>query len=121
GGGGEGGGGERPGHCGWERGRDPAADREADEIGALEAKAIEELEIEVGDVVHAVEPVRQRRFPETRMRRGDHAPLLGEKLDERRIDREPGAAVQIENRRTLAALDELELDAADGVHWVLRR
>ena len=57
-----------------EVGCDPAADREADEIAARKLQPVHQLEIDVGDVVDAVEPVGQRRFAEARMRRRDHAP-----------------------------------------------
>jgi hypothetical protein len=38
-------------------GRDPAADRESDEIDVLKIELIEDVEIEVGEVGDVVEPV----------------------------------------------------------------
>ena len=46
-------------HLGGKLGRDPAADREADQIGAGQPHPIHQFEIDVGDVVDAVEPVGQ--------------------------------------------------------------
>ena len=97
-------------------GGDPAADREADEIGARQAQAVHQLEIDVGDVVDAVEPVRQRRLAEARMRRRDHAPLLRQQLEKRQVEADAAAAVQIEERRALPALEHIKLDTRDRNH-----
>src|SRR5262249_16624215 len=76
-----------------------------------------QFQIDVGDIVDAVEPVRQRRFAETGMRRCDHpAPVVGEHFEERHIDADAGAAVQIENRGALPALEQFQLDTGHRDH-----
>ena len=64
-------------------GGDPAPDRTADEVDAVELQDIHQFEIEMGNVVDAVEPIRQGRLAETRMRRCDEAALLGQRRHER--------------------------------------
>ncbi len=87
-----------------------------DHIRLRETRAIHQLEIEVGDIVDAVEPVRQRGFAEARMRRRDHAAILREPFDERHIHADTGAAMQPEERSALPALEHFELDACDRNH-----
>ena len=64
------------GHLGRHLRGDPAADRAADEIDRVETQPVHQFEIDVRDVVDAVEPVRQRRVAEARMRGRDHAPAF---------------------------------------------
>ena len=50
-------------------GRDPAAERDADQMDAVEIELVEEVEIEVGEVGDGVEPVRRVGGAEARMLR----------------------------------------------------
>ena len=97
-------------HLGRDLGGDPSADRETDEIGSRQTQAIHQFQVNVGNVVHAVEPVRQRRFAETGMRRRDHAPAFREQVDEWSVAPDAGATMQIENGLALPALEHVELD-----------
>ena len=74
-------------------GGDPAADRTADHVDLIEAQPVEQFEIDVGDVVHRIDPVGQAGFAEARMRRRDqpmprrqqaHIGMLGHEAAARR-------------------------------------
>ena len=85
-------------------------------IDSRQTQAIHQFEIDVRDVVDAVEPVRQRRLAEAGMRRRDHAALFREQVEKRHVEPDAGAPVQIENWRALPALEHLKLDACNGDH-----
>ena len=82
------------GRFGGHFGGDPAPDRAADEVDAVEFQDIHQFEIKMGDVVDTVEPVRQARLAKTWMRRRDEAALLGQGRHERLLRSKPAAAVQ---------------------------
>jgi hypothetical protein len=103
-------------YLGGEVGGNPSADRQADNVGSRQTQAIHQFQIDVGDVVHAVEPVGQRRSSKTGMRWGDDAPLAREQIDEGKVERDAAATVQIEHRRAAAALEYLELDTRERDH-----
>ena len=56
---------------GGEFGGDPAADRAADHIDLIEPEPVQQFEMDVGDVVHRIDPVGQAGFAEAGMRRRD--------------------------------------------------
>src|ERR1700730_1516231 len=97
-------------------GGDPAADGEPDHVDTHEAEAIHELEIDMADVVHAFEPIRERRSTETGMRRSNDASLLCDQVQERNVWADTGAAMQIEDGLAASALKNLQLDAGYGGH-----
>src|SRR5260370_41428273 len=84
-------------HLGRGLGGAPAADGEADEIGSRQTETVEQIEIDVADVVHAVEPVRQRRSSKAGMRGGNDAPLLRKQVEKGQIRHEAAAAMQIKD------------------------
>ncbi len=94
-------------------GRDPAADRAADDFGFGQVKPVQQFEIQISDVVDAIEPVGQARFAEAGMGRSDQAPfarqLRGKTL--------PGivalAAMQEQQRAAMACLEHFEVDSRD--------
>jgi len=103
-------------HLGGELGGDPSAERQSHDVGSPQRQAIQQFEIDVGDVIDAVEPVRQRRLAKAGMRRRDDAPAPREQVDEAHVGRDPGAAVQIKDRRAAPALEHLELDPGNRDH-----
>ena len=58
---------------GREFGGDPAADRTADHVDLRQAQPVHQFQIDVGDVVHRIDPVGQAGFAEARMRWRDQA------------------------------------------------
>ena len=96
-------------------GGDPAPDRAADEVDAVEFQDIHQFEIEMGNVVDTIEPIRQARLAEAWMRRCDEAALLGQRRDERLLRTKTAAAVQKQNgtRRPLAGIEQFKLDVCD--------
>ena len=98
-------------HLGGDFGRNPAADRAAHQVGSGDPKLVHQFEIDVGDVVDAVDPVGQGGFAETRMRGRDHVPLLCHQRQERIAGGDPLAAVKIKERRAVAAFEQLDRDA----------
>ena len=98
-------------------GGDPAADRTGDQVDLRDVEPIEQLEIDVGDVVDAIEPFRQARFAEARMRRRDHAGALPPAATKRLPGIVTLAAMQKQNRAAMirAAIHckQLEIDAGN--------
>ena len=62
--------------------RDPAADRAARDIDHIELETIQQLEIEMGDIVDAVEPVRQAGPTKAGMRGHDQTAPRRKQRDE---------------------------------------
>ena len=58
--------------------RDPAPQRTTDQIDARKAELVQEFQVDMGDIVCAVEPIRQSRFSKAGMRRADESTLLCE-------------------------------------------
>ena len=76
---------------------DPASDRAADKVDAVEFQDVHQFEIKMGNVVNTVEPIRQARLAEAWMRRRDEAALLGQRRHERLLRSKAAAAVQKQN------------------------
>ena len=96
-------------------GRDPAAEREADQIDAVEIELIEEIEIEVGEVGDVVEPVRRvgaRRSPDARAR-SRHGARRGPPCTGSQLSGAAGA-MQDQQRPARAAAHQADVAAADG-------
>src|SRR6185312_6059127 len=98
---------------------DPAADRGADQGHALQLEPVDQLEIDMRDIVDAIDPIGQARIAEAGMRGRDDAVMCGQQRDESVIGRETRAAMQEEQRRARAALMDLELDLAEFQHLPL--
>jgi hypothetical protein len=69
--------------------------------------------MDVGDIVDAVEPVRQCRFAETRVRRRDDAVSLREQANKRIVGPYTTGAMQEQDWRSTAALEQLKVNASD--------
>src|SRR5579862_6176159 len=69
----------------------------------------------MGNIVDAVEPIRQGRLAEARMRRCNEAALFGERRHERLLRAETAAAVQEQNGtpRPSAGIEQFKLDVCD--------
>ncbi len=67
-------------------------------------QAIQQLEIEVGDIVDAIEPLGEIGLAEARMRRHDEPALCRQQRNEGLPDFEAAAAVKEKKRPTLSAL-----------------
>ena len=105
-------------HLGRDLGGDPSADRKADDVDAGQIQPVHQFQIDMGDVVDAVEPIRQGGFSEAGMRRRDHPPVLREQIEKRQVRADAGAPVQMQCRRSLPAVQQLQLDACDGDHAI---
>ena len=94
-----------------ELGCDPAAEREADEVDAVELERVEEVAVVQDEIVEAVEPLRKLRVPEARVLRGDQVDLLREPLVERQPHPRRARAMKEHNRltRAFAAVGDLEI------------
>ena len=77
---------------------------------SLRFEPIEEIEIEVAEIVDAIDPGRQRRAAESRMRRRDDAAAAREKRVKRRLGPKLLDAVENDNRPPGAALGQIEGD-----------
>ena len=95
-------------------GRDPAAEREADQIDVVEIELIEEIEIEVGEVGDVVEPVRRVGGAEARMLGHDHVVARGEVRHVGQPASRAAGAVQDQERAAGAAAHQADVAAADG-------
>ena len=69
----------------------------------------------MGDVIDAVEPIRQGRLAEARMRRRDEAALFGQRRYERLLWTKTSAAMQEHNGtpRPLTGIEQFKLDVRD--------
>ena len=72
-------------------GRDPSAERMADEMHLIEAERVDEIEIEIGKVGKLVQPVRRIGPAEAGMIRHDHVVALRQRRHERQPDADPAA------------------------------
>ncbi len=84
-------------------GRDPAAERIADDAHGIEAEMLQEVEVEVGEVGYVVEPRGRVGSAESRMLWHDHVIALGELLHERHPVCRPARAMKEQQRLALAA------------------
>src|SRR3984957_7925730 len=96
-------------------GGDPASDRAADKVDAVEFQDVHQFEIKMGNVVDTVEPIRQARLAEARMRRCDEAAFFGQRRHEWLLRSETSTTVQKQNgpRRPLAGIEQFKLDVRD--------
>ena len=94
--------------------RDPAAERHAHDGEVVERELVDEVEIEIGEVVDAIERLRRLRAAEAGMGRRQHARAGGEGVEHRRIGLEADAGMQEQERPAAPALDHLDADAVDG-------
>ena len=102
-----------------ELGRDPAADAGTGDVDLVETERIHRLDIAEGEIVHGLDVVVLVRAGAAGMRRRDHgAKALRERVVERQESRRRavhvGEAVQIEERRTVSGLGDLDRVAGDG-------
>src|SRR5690606_18391310 len=102
------------GHGRGELSRDPPADRGADQRNLVKLETIHQLEIEMRDVVDAVEPIGQRAAAEARMRWRDQPMALGEQRGIGLVWSKTLAAVQEQQRSAPASLKPFEFDVRDG-------
>ncbi len=79
-----------------------------------ERQLIDEVEIEIGEVVDAVEPARRLRAAEAGMGRRQHTRARGQRVEHRRVRLDADAGMQEQQRPALPALDHLDADAVDG-------
>ena len=98
-------------------GRDPAAERMADEMHLIEAERLDEVEIEIGEVGKLIEPVRRVGPAEAGMIRHDHVIALRQRRHERQPGAGPARAMQEQQRRALAAAHDIHrtIGDADGL------
>ncbi len=80
-------------------------------------QAVEELEVDVGDVVDAVEPVGQARPAKARMRRRNEPAPRGEEPGDFLALVEALRAVQKKKRLAGSRLVHLQVDARDAVYF----
>ena len=97
-----------------ELGRDPAAEREADQIDMVEIELVEKIEIEARQVLDVVEPGRRIGRAVARMLGHDHVVAGGELRHERQPPARAVAAVQDQQRTAGAAAQQADAAAADG-------
>jgi len=95
-------------------GGNPATQRATDHHRVAGVELRQEIEIEVGQVVHRVEAVDLRRVAVPRMRGRDDAAVSRQRLEHRRVGIEALLAVEPEDRTTVTALDDLEPHVAHG-------
>ena len=101
--------------------RDPAAERGADQERVVESEAVQQVEIEIGDVVHAAEPCRARGRAKPGMARRDDPPAPRQAVEQRPVLRDIVAAMQEQERRPGAGDHRLDRDPAqiDVLHALL--
>ena len=95
-------------------GRDPAAERHADDHGVAQIELIEQVEVEIGEVVDGVERPRLLRAAEARVHRRQHPRARRQPIEHRRGRLDADAGMQEQQRPAGAALDQLHADAGDG-------
>ena len=79
--------------------RGPAAERQADEMHAIGAEAVEEIEVVHREIGNVANPGRIVRGAEAGMFRDDHLELLRKDIEHRQPDRQAVGAVQKDQRR----------------------
>jgi len=75
-------------------GRDPAAERGADQMHPIEPQRLQQIEIEIGEIVDPIEPGRIIRLTEAGMLRGEHRETLRQLLEKRHPAGMAAGAVQ---------------------------
>ena len=100
---------------------DPSAERTADHIDLVEVEAIQQLQVDVGDVVRCLDPVGQGRLTETGMRRGDQPVPGGQQWYIGMGWRKTLRAVKEQYRWPVASLEHFKLDVGNGHGLSLQR
>ncbi len=95
-------------------GRDPAAERHPHHDHVAQVELVEQIEIEIGEIVHGRERPRLLGAPEARMRRRQHPVARGEPRQRGRVGFDADAGMQKQQGSAGAPLDQFDLDAADG-------
>ena len=98
-----------------ELGGDPAAERQPDQVHVLELQLVEHVEIEIGEVVDVIEPVRRVGLAKARMFRRDDVEFLRQLLHERQNIR-ARRAMQNNERAAGPATHQPDAAAADRKH-----
>ena len=95
-----------------ELGRQPAAQRAADDVHALEAEAVEDVEVVVDEVVHRLDLGQVVGAAEARMVGRHHREAAGQEPEEGMPRAGAAGRVEEEQRRTLAAALDVDRAAA---------
>ena len=95
-----------------ELGREPAAQRAADDVHALQAEAVEDVEVVVDEVVHRLDLGHVVGAAEARMVGRHHVEAAGEEPEEGVPRAGAAGRVEEEQRRTLAAALDVDRAAA---------
>jgi hypothetical protein len=102
-------------------GRDPAAERGADQMNAVELQRFDHVEVEVGKIARAIEPWRVVRAAEPRMFRRERVECPRQTVEKRQPADMPAGAVQKDQRWTAAASQQANPRAAHVKHDLRRR
>ena len=94
-------------------GREPAAERNADERRAVEPQLVHEVEIEVGKIVDGRKILRLLGAAEARVRGRDDPRLGRQPVEHRRVGCDADARMEEQDGPPLAALDQLDADPRD--------
>jgi hypothetical protein len=101
-------------------GGDPAAERGADQMHPLQAKRFQEIEIEIDEIVDAIEPGWIIRLAKAGMLRGEHRETLRQFLQKRHPAGMAAGAVQKHQRRRAShggsTTQQPDRRAGDGDH-----
>ena len=79
----------------------------------MQIELLEQIEIDVGEIVDAVDPVGQRRVAEAGMRRGHDLEVAREKIEELGARVDSAGAMQQQEQRSGPAMHDLQLQAAN--------
>ena len=102
-----------------ELGRDPAAERMADQVHALDAQAVEHVEVIHRHVLHVADPGRVVGLAEAGMLGNEQLVFAGQSVEERKVARKPAGAVQEHHRLAAASAEHPHADVADLVSLFL--
>ena len=95
-----------------ELGRQPASQRAADDVHALEAEAVQDVEVVVDEVVHGLDLGQVVGAPEARMVGRHHREAAGQEAEEGVPRAGAAGRVEEEQRWTLAAALDVDRAAA---------
>jgi len=94
--------------------RDPSAERDADQRDLCKIERMDEVEIEIGEVVDAIEGFGRLRAAEPGMDRGEEARLCGKPFENGSVRVDADARMQEKERAALATFHYFDLDAVDA-------
>ena len=94
-------------------GRDPAAEREADQRNPIRQR-VEHVAPEMHEIVNRLEILGKRRAAEARHRRRDDLAVFGQKIDKRRLRADRVDPVHEQDRPPAAAPQHFELERPGG-------